>query len=963
MFKISKLLIVCALCVFSACGDVKENLEYEVQSWYKFRDDGKPGREVKLVFSDYPLEGTVDVLIKCNGKRDKKRMEFDDPIEELFVLLPKGAGVDEDCTAEVWVWNLGMEWSGTVEVPKKRQWKIMIYPHSHVDIGYTNTHANVELIHKRNLINGLKLAKETIDYPEGAQYLWNPEVIWPVDRYLNEASEEERNTLIQGIKDGYLHLDAGYVNLNTSLAGDEEMLEFFRPAKEYEKITDKKIETIVQVDIPGMSWGVVPVAAKLGIKYIFTFTNGSNRVGNSVDQSFKPFWWTDASGKNKVLYLQPGSYTPGAWAKGKYYWPSMAGQTDPDKLIEIVKTDNPRENFIDKYLSWVLPELEESDYYPYDLFAMSWAMADNTPIDADLPDAVKSWNEEFAFPRLRIASATEIMKAFEEKYGDEFPVLQGDFTEFWTDGTGSAAKQTAMNRSSKERIVQSETLWTMLRKGEDPPRNQFNEAWRNIIMGSEHTWCYMSPNQEPISSDILDVKFKYFQDAEDQSLDLLSEVISDIEIEDSHVLAVFNTLSWNHSGLVKVPAEQVKGYTGVMDENDNLIKSQLLSTGEIVFKADNVPAFGSKKYVLSDKMYHADKKLADGNTLDNGLVRVEISQETGDISSLKFGDIEFVDQQSACAINSYRYLMGDDEEDKAFKPENIKISIKENGPLLATIAVYAEGKGSKSILSEISVSEGSENIQIRNVVDKIAILDKEGVHFGFAFNIDNPRLVADIPWGYMEIEKDQIAGANRNWITLQRWLDISNDEYGITWCPIDAPVFQVGTMTANILGGAHKSDKWIRKLEPSGTIYSWALNNHWYTNFPLSQEGKLTFRYHIEPHQGKHSYGDANHFGMEQMHPLLSVPVDRDYKAGNLLSLEGSESVSASVFKTLADGNTAILRLRSHSTEDEMMVLKWHSVKPASVSILDIQNNHIVEEIENEVVVPARGFISLKVVW
>lgn len=963
MNKLSTVLIVCVLCALSACDEVKENLVYEVQSWYKYRDDGKPGREVKLIFSDYQLEGSVDVLIRCNGKREKKVLEFNDPVEEMSILLPEGSGVDEDCTAEVWVWNMGMEWSGTVEVPKKRQWKILIYPHSHVDIGYTNTHANVELIHKRNLINGLKLAKKTIDYPEGARYLWNPEVIWPVDRYLNEASDEERNILIQGIRDGYLHLDAGYVNLNTSLAGDEEMLEFFRLAKEYEDFTGRKIETIVQVDIPGMSWGIVPVAAQLGIKYVFTFNNGYDRVGNSIDHSFRPFWWSDPSGKHKILFLQPGSYTPGALVKGKYFWPSMAGQTDPDKLIEIVKTDNPRENFIDDYLNQKLPELEQSDYYPYDIFAMSWAMADNTPIDADLPEAVKSWNEEFAFPRLRIVSATEIMRIFDERYGDELPVLKGDFTEYWTDGSGTAAKQTAMNRSSKERLVQAETLWTMLRKGELAPRNRFNEAWRNIIMGSEHTWCYMQPDKQPISSEILDVKFKYFQDAEDQSLDLLSEVLSGVESKESLSLAVFNTLSWNRSGLVKVPAKQVKGFIGVVDENDDPVKSQLLSTGEIVFKADDVPAFGSKKYVLSGNVVHTDKRLADDNILDNGLVRVEISPETGDIVSLKLGDKEFVDQTAECAINSYRYLLGADDPEAAFKPEKIRISIKENGPLIATITVHAEGKGINSILSEISVVEGSEEVQIRNVVDKIATKKKEGVHFGFAFNIDDPKLIVDIPWGYMEVEKDQLEGANRNWITLQRWLDVSNDEYGITWCPIDAPMFEVGTMTANILGGASRSEKWIKKLESSATIYSWALNNHWHTNFQLSQGGELTFRYHIMPHRNQYSYGDANHYAMEQAQPLVSVPVQNNFKTGKLLSLEGSEYVSASVFKTLEDGKTAILRLRSHSTEDEMMILRWHSVKPASVSILDLQNNQVVKEIEDEVVVPARGFVSLKVVW
>ena len=113
-------------------------------------------------------------------------------------------------------------------VPPKRQWTVYIYPHSHVDIGYTNTHENVELIHKRNLIYGIDLAKKTQDYPKDARYLWNPEVLWPVERYLRNATPEQKQSIVEAVQKGWLHLDAGYVHTNTTAAADEELFEFFR---------------------------------------------------------------------------------------------------------------------------------------------------------------------------------------------------------------------------------------------------------------------------------------------------------------------------------------------------------------------------------------------------------------------------------------------------------------------------------------------------------------------------------------------------------------------------------------------------------------------------------------------------------------------------------------------------------------------------------------------------------------
>jgi len=378
-------------------------IDCSVQSYYRYRPDGKPGREVILKFTGGKFSGKGTIEIESQGAIERVQLDKDEPVDSIILLLPEGVAVNSAAEVRFTLRSGKRVLVSNVTVHPKRQWTVYIYPHSHVDIGYTNTHENVELIHKRNLINGIDLAKKTQNYPEGAKYIWNPEVLWPVERYLRTATPEQKKSIVEAVQKGWLHLDAGYVHTNTTAAADEELFEFFRECGEMEKLTGRKIETLVQVDIPGMSWGVVPVASAIGIKYCLAMNNGSDRVGLSTDQSFKPFWWLSPDGNSKILFIQPGSYNPGAIYKGFAYWPLMAGQTDTSKLLKIIKTDNPRANFIDKYLDDKLPMLENSDYYPYDIFLMTWAMADNTPIDADLPDAVKSWNEDYAYPHLVIA--------------------------------------------------------------------------------------------------------------------------------------------------------------------------------------------------------------------------------------------------------------------------------------------------------------------------------------------------------------------------------------------------------------------------------------------------------------------------------------------------------------------------------------------------------------------------------
>jgi alpha-mannosidase len=225
---------------------------------------------------------------------------------------------------------------------------------------------------------------------------------------------------------------------------------------------------------------------------------------------------------------------------------------------------------------------------------------------------------------------------------------------------------------------------------------------------------------------------------------------------------------------------------------------------------------------------------------------------------------------------------------------------------------------------------GNPAIEIDNMVDKIATTEKEGIHFGFAFDIPNGRTRMDIPWGVVEIDADQLPAANRNWICFQRWLDISNEERGMTWCSLDAPTFESGNMNANILGSGIDSPEWIQHLPLSSTIYSWALNNYWYTNFPLSQEGKLNFRYRILPHQNAYDPVKANRFGLEQAQPLIATPVKEKIAVTPPVKID-NEKVFISIVKTSADGRSVIIRLRSVSNQPETVNLSFPSLKPKSI--------------------------------
>jgi hypothetical protein len=163
-------------------------------------------------------------------------------------------------------------------------------------------------------------------------------------------------------------------------------------------------------------------------------------------------------------------------------------------------------------------------------------------------------------------------------------------------------------------------------------------------------------------------------------------------------------------------------------------------------------------------------------------------------------------------------------------------------------------------------------------------------------------------------------------------------------------------LSANVLGAATNSPRWIRKLEPSPTIYSWALNNHWHTNFPLSQEGIVSFRYRILPHNTKYDAVTANRFGLEQAQPLIATALKKGAVTEPPLMIEGSSSIYVSIIKSGSGSEPSKIRLRSVSDKAESVKLVWKNRKPLSVKL---NGAAVMSEIQ----VPAKGFVTLDVVY
>ena len=79
-----------------------------------------------------------------------------------------------------------------------RKLTVYILPHSHTDIGYTAIQTDIEEKQINNLLQGLADARRTADYPAGARFVWNVEVLWAADLFLQRLPPEHRDEFLDG---------------------------------------------------------------------------------------------------------------------------------------------------------------------------------------------------------------------------------------------------------------------------------------------------------------------------------------------------------------------------------------------------------------------------------------------------------------------------------------------------------------------------------------------------------------------------------------------------------------------------------------------------------------------------------------------------------------------------------------------------------------------------------------------
>lgn len=846
----------------------------------------------------------------------------------------------------------------TEKITVKPVQKVLVYvlPHSHHDLGYTDLQAAVEEQQMQNISQGIELARKTASYPEGARFVWNLEVLWGADFFMQRRSPAEKQALIEAIQKGQVSPQGSYANELTGLCRPEELLRLFKYGTQLGKQCGVRVDSAMMSDVPGFSWGTVAAMAQAGIRYFSAAPNFFDRIGTFMEAwQDRPFWWLSPSGREKVLMWVP--------------WTGYALSHITKKLDE---------DWVSRYQD----RLDEVNY-PYGISYIRWSgHGDNAAPDPEICDFIRDWNSRYEWPRFAIASTSTAFSAFEKNYGHQIPSYRGDLTPYWEDGAGSSALETAISRNAAERLTQAATLASMV-SPQSYVESDYATAWRDVLMYSEHTWgawCSVSDSESPFTKKQWDYKRDFAVKASSRADAIIAKFL--VPSNSSSAPAAFeicNTSSWDRREVVYLSRELSAAGDHVIASDGRPVPSQRLASGELAVLVADMPALGSARYnIVSKAAFTPGQPVTLKNAvLKNQFLSATIDIETGDISELYLKDrADNLVNREQGALNRYLFLSGKDTANlgRSGKP---RIIVEDSGPLIACLRIESPAPGCRSLVRRIRLTAEADYLELMNTVDKErAALNphpgdgdqgsefaqhgaKESVQFAFPFAIPDGRMLMDIPLGAMEPERDQLPGSCKNWLPVGRWIDVSNEDRGITWATLDAPLVEVGGITATMLGSQKIPAIWRKHIAPTQAFYSWVMNNHWGTNYLAYQQGPVTFRYALRPHDGT-DIAAASRFAIGLSQPLLAgISTSSEHGLGPMLRIEPA-SVLLNELKPSDDGKAWIVRLFCASNDEASVRLTWPSTGIGETFLSNLAEEPL-RSVNGEVPIAGWELITLRV--
>ncbi len=797
-----------------------------------------------------------------------------------------------------------------VSLTAARKWNIFVVPHTHLDVGYTDYQGKVAEVQPRVLSQAAELIHQHPDFRFSMDGSWN------LQQLLETRPKGKQDEILALIRSGKMAMPAQYCNLLTGYASLETLYRSLYESKALTQRYGLPFEYANITDVPTYSGTYPSILAASGVKYWVAAAN-NDRAPIFYHEHWNeksPFWWQGPDGA-KVLF----------W----YSWAYLQTQT----MFGLP----PGLNAVRESLPIFLQAYSRPDY-KLDVALIYGTQVENTDLFPTTATFATEWNKSYAYPKLNYATFPDFFHYIDQHYGSKLPTYKGDGGPYWEDGIGSDAHFAAEDRENQNRALSAEILSTVTHSIDpdlNPPNGLLNDVWRNIILFAEHTWAsYNSITQPDHEETVKQLRVKDDR-ADRASLEIddlmnrsLSQLADQIHIP-ANTLVVFNSLNWRRDAVVETDLFENPKLTDLATNQE--IPLQVLYEKQhflrVRFVAKDLPAVGYKCFSIAyGKEPIAKPRYPNESTVENQFYRIKIDEVSGALASVFDKQIgkELVDSQSPYKFGQYLYVTGDDGNTRIVNPypsfpaAELSVHAASQGKLLgvetlpwgASIRMSSSSVNTPEIETEILLFNDQKKVQFRYRVHKDYTTAKEAVYFAFPVAVSNPSFAYASQQGWVDPQKQMFKGGSTEWFSVHQWMAVHDPNLAVAVVPIDASLASFGDMNRG---------KWPAEFTPqSGTIFSYAMNNYWDTNYRAGQSGEFVFRYTVT--SGPEIDGRAfTRLGSEEMRPAeLDYVVSQDKvgdpvrplpAAGTDFFETSGEDVSLVTWKRAEDGTGTILRL------------------------------------------------------
>jgi len=762
-------------------------------------------------------------------------------------LLPLGAGLT--LTGEVWVpLSEPSDFQVDVEVGRDRaarqrvrltppkRWTLYWLSSIHTDVGYTDLQENALEVHRKNLDAALaRLAT----HPD---FRFTPECALQVLSYLENRPPEAGDALVQAIQGGKIGFEALFANMLTGLLDHDTLARVVWPAGRLARERGLTYAAAQITDVPGQTLTLPMVLAASGVKYLASGANPERAlpllpVPDGSTTYPQVYYWEGPDG-SRVLHWRAHHYGDAT------RFGFDAGAAEMGRRLS----------------DWLLgnPVFLARDW-PYDvalLYGADWR--DNAPMKEQLVANMEDFNRRYAFPRIVPGRAEDFFRELERRYGPRIPVRRGDTGLYWEDGAASTAAELASFRSAQlaARAAEIVALWNSRLGAQDRPEDR-RTMWRDLLLFGEHTWGADVSVSAPDARQTV-AQWSYKRRFVESGAAAARQILTDgllrlgAGTQAGRGRIVFNAGNWERTDVTRVPGGAGKSFAFGGQE----LPSVDVEGGDALVVVRDVPPLGYLALRESDR--DARLPTADGEALEakTGGFTMALDGATGAIRSLTGPDgKERVKPSEWSGLNQLVYVKGGersalwttgDRNDLKTPPQltltqtRLVRARRERLPGIGVRLVAERAlDGFPSIVSTVTLYDDLPWVDIENRLlhEKEPTLAKEALYVAFPFAFTKPTVEVEVPLGRMTVERDQQPGSCRDWYCHAHWVWLHEGaDSGVLWSGPDTPLFTLNDINRGT---------WRRTIVPDGTLFAYAMNNYWHTNYAARQGGQFSCRFRV----------------------------------------------------------------------------------------------------------------------